>query len=336
MAFLKVVKTSAYHSRFQVKFRRRREGKTDYYARRRLIQQDKNKYESKKYRFVVRRTNRRIITQIIFPTIQGDRVLCQADSFELRRFGLESGLTNYSAAYSTGLLLARRLLGNIGAGMDTMYKGVEAADGEFFDLYEKKLIKKERRPFKAYLDVGLVRTTTGNRVFGAMKGAVDGGIFIPHNTKRFPGYHVEKAAAATGKRGKPVAEKATKTASYNAKEHREHIYGAHVQGYMDLLKKNNKDKFTKQFRNWDLTLTKNKTATLEALYKKVHAEIRKNAKRVPKASGAAPQRKVISKDNGQRILQNSKGKKWLRQFKLTNEQRKARVTARIQKALAKK
>ena len=80
MAFVKTVKTSAYHSRFQVKFRRRREGKTDFFARRRLIQQDKNKYDSKKYRFVVRRTNRRIITQVIYATIKGDKVLCQADS----------------------------------------------------------------------------------------------------------------------------------------------------------------------------------------------------------------------------------------------------------------
>jgi large subunit ribosomal protein L5e len=78
--------------------------------------------------------------------------------------------------------------------MADMYKGVEAADGEFFDVYEKdKGVNEDRRPFRALLDVGLVRTTTGNRVFGALKGAVDGGIHIPHNTKRFPGYHIEKA-----------------------------------------------------------------------------------------------------------------------------------------------
>lgn len=80
MGFIKTIKTTAYYSRYQVKYRRRREGKTDYYARRRLVQQDKNKYDSKKYRFVVRRTNKRIITQVIYATIKGDRVLCQADS----------------------------------------------------------------------------------------------------------------------------------------------------------------------------------------------------------------------------------------------------------------
>src|SRR5688500_12062254 len=114
MAFVKNIKTKAYYKRFQVKFRRRRQAKTDFYARRRLIQQDKNKYDSKKYRFCVRRTNRRIICQIIFATIQGDKVMCQADSFELKRFGVDSGLTNYAAAYATGLLCARRLLTDLG------------------------------------------------------------------------------------------------------------------------------------------------------------------------------------------------------------------------------
>lgn len=332
MAFVKTVKTTAYFSRYQVKYRRRREGKTDYQARRRLIQQDKNKYESKKYRLCVRRTNRRIICQIIYATIQGDRVLCQADSQELKRFGLEAGLTNYAAAYATGLLLARRLLTQLG--MNDMYKGVEAADGEFFDVYEKG-INEDRRPFRALLDVGLVRTTTGNRVFGALKGAVDGGIHVPHNTKRFPGYHLEKKEAATGKRGKAVVEKGKVGGAYNAKEHRDHIFGAHVQTYMDLLKKENKDRFKKQFNKWEANLTKAKAANLEALYKKVHAEIRKAPKRVV-AAEKKPVRKQVTKAKGVLVQQNSKGKKWLRHFRLSNEERKARVVAKITKAMQKK
>jgi len=99
-------------------------------------------------------------------------------------------LTNYAAAYATGLLCARRLLTDLG--MHDLYKGVENVDGEVFDIYEKNEVK-ERRPFKAILDVGLIRTTTGNRTFGALKGAVDGGIYIPHNNKRFPGFHIVKA-----------------------------------------------------------------------------------------------------------------------------------------------
>ena len=57
MAFVKIVKNKPYFKRFQTKFRRRRECKTDYFARRRMVIQAKNKYETKKYRLVVRRTN---------------------------------------------------------------------------------------------------------------------------------------------------------------------------------------------------------------------------------------------------------------------------------------
>lgn len=43
MGYVKVVKSSSYFSRYQVKYRRRRQGKTDYRARLRLCTQDKNK-----------------------------------------------------------------------------------------------------------------------------------------------------------------------------------------------------------------------------------------------------------------------------------------------------
>ena len=61
-----MVKNKAYFKRFQVKFRRRREGKTDYYARRRLVVQDKNKYNTPKYRMIVRFTNKDICCQVKF------------------------------------------------------------------------------------------------------------------------------------------------------------------------------------------------------------------------------------------------------------------------------
>ncbi len=109
-AFVKVQKTKAYFKRYQVKFRRRREGKTDYRARKRLICQDKNKYNSPKYRLVVRFTNKFVLAQIIYATIQGDVCMCQASSTELPRYGCKVGLKNYAAAYCTGLLVARRLL----------------------------------------------------------------------------------------------------------------------------------------------------------------------------------------------------------------------------------
>lgn len=40
------------------------EGKTDYFARKRLVIQDKNKYNTPKYRMIVRFSNRDIICQV--------------------------------------------------------------------------------------------------------------------------------------------------------------------------------------------------------------------------------------------------------------------------------
>lgn len=66
MGFVKVVKNRAYFKRYQTKFKRRREGKTDYYARKRLTVQDKNKYNTPKYRLIVRFTNKDVIAQVYF------------------------------------------------------------------------------------------------------------------------------------------------------------------------------------------------------------------------------------------------------------------------------
>merc|ERR1712169_175853 len=95
MPFTKLQKNSAYYSRYQTKYKRRRVGKTDYYARKRLI---------------VRFTNRDIVMQIVTSEITGDKVFCAAYSHELRAYGIEHGLTNWAAAYCTGLLIARRVL----------------------------------------------------------------------------------------------------------------------------------------------------------------------------------------------------------------------------------
>lgn len=317
MAFVKVLKNKAYCSRYQTKFRRRRQGKTDYYARKRLVVNDKDKYESKKYRLVVRRTNRRIIAQVIFSTLTGDRCLVAADSFELRNFGIKAGLTNYAAAYCTGLLVARRLLAS--KGMADMYKGNDKIDGSYFSVEDNC---QERRPFKAYLDVGLVRTTCGNRVFGALKGASDGGLHVPHSTRRFPGFKVTAAAAVTNKRGKTVdVEKAT--TSFDEKAHRDHIFGNHVQTYYNSLK-GNQQRFKKQFANWEKALGKD---TFEGLYKKAHAAIRANPARVARKA-SKPVRKCISKAPTL-VQSDSKGRKWLRQRKISHELRNQRVQQKM-------
>ena len=71
--------------------------------------QAKNKYNTPKYRMVVRITNKDICCQIVYARLEGDRVVAAAYSHELPRYGVHVGLTNYSAAYCTGLLLARRV-----------------------------------------------------------------------------------------------------------------------------------------------------------------------------------------------------------------------------------
>merc|ERR1712176_1139901 len=63
---------------------------------------------------------------------------------------------------------------------------------------------------------GLNRTTTGARVFGALKGAVDGGLEINHSMSRFPGFDEESD-------------------EFNAEVHRGHIFGKNVGEYMRSL-----------------------------------------------------------------------------------------------------
>lgn len=164
--------------------------------------------------------------------MNGDKVLCAAESEELKRFGVTAGLTNYSAGYCTGLLIARRLLKQVG--LDEMYQGNDTINGEYFNVYDDM---QDRRPFKAILDVGLAPTTTGARVFAVMKGACDGGINCPHNTKRFPGYQRAQVEEVKNKRGKATGESNKTEAQFDAKILRNHIFGNHVTTYMNSLKK---------------------------------------------------------------------------------------------------
>ncbi|XP_014671049.1 PREDICTED: 60S ribosomal protein L5-like [Priapulus caudatus] len=256
MVFVKVVKNKAYFKRFQVKFKRRREGKTDYYARKRIVVQDKNKYNTPKYRMIVRFTNKDIICQVAYARIEGDVIIAAAYAHELPRYGITCGLTNYAAAYCTGLLLARRVLTKFE--LDGIYEGQTNVDGEQFHVEDV-----EGRPgaFRAYLDIGLARATTGARIFGAMKGASDGGIDIPHSTKRFPGYDAD-------------------TKKFDASVHREHIFGKHVADYMRHLEEEDDDAYKRQFGRY---VAAGVTAdNFEDMYKKAHSAIRSDPVHKPK------------------------------------------------------
>lgn len=250
MPFIKVQKNKPYFKRYQVKWRRRREGKTDYYARKRLIIQDKNKYNSPKYRLVVRFTNEDIIAQIIYSKIDGDVVLSAAYSHELPKFGMPVGLTNYAAAYATGLLLARRVLTKLN--LADKYQGNSNIDGED---YMVDAIDGEPKPFFALLDVGLRRTTTGSKLFGVLKGALDGGIEVPHSESRFVGFDKEGS-------------------KLSAEVLRKYIFGGHVRDYMNKLKQEDPAKYEQLFS----TYVKNKIDpnNLEAMWTQVHKAIRAN------------------------------------------------------------
>ena len=149
--------------RFVVRFRRRREGVTDYYSRLRLL-------KSRIPRLVVRRTNRYIIAQVNTFDFKGDKTLAHANSLELKKHGWNSGLKNTSAAYLIGLVIGKK----------AVEAGVE----------------------KAIFDMGLYRPSKGAKVFAALKGASDAGLQITFedtpvpSADRIEGKHLKSDASA--------------------------------------------------------------------------------------------------------------------------------------------
>lgn len=290
MAFDKAVKTSAYSSRFQTPFRRRREGKTDYYQRKRLVAQHKAKYNSPKYRLVVRFTNKDIIAQIVSSQIVGDIVLTAAYSHELPRYGIKHGLTNWSAAYATGLLVARRALQKLG--LDETYKGVEEVEGEY-ELTEA--VEDGPRPFKVFLDIGLQRTTTGARVFGVLKGASDGGLYIPHSPNRFPGWDIESE-------------------ELDAELLRKYIMGGHIAEYMEELMDDDEEKYRQVFKSYiDEEID---PEDIKEIYMNAHEKIREDP-------SFKPTEKKFTKEQYAAESKKYKAKK------LTKEQRQAKIAEKI-------
>jgi len=308
MAFVKVLKTAAYFKRFQVARRRRREGKTDYYARRKMVRQDKNKFNNRKYRFVVRFTNKRCICQCAYATLRGDVVVAAAASNELAAFGIPVGHKNYSAAYATGLLLARRVLKHFD--LQDKFKGKEELDGEEYHVEDEE---NEQRPFKCILDVGLRRTCVGHRMWGALKGAVDGGLHIPHSTKNFPGF-------------KPPEEKGQE-GEYDAEAHKERIFGNHVKEYMEMLQEEDPTKYEAHFSKF---IAEGIDAEkMEDMYTEAHEKIREDP------TGEPAEKKGITYERDDETVKASDGTEHVRSNKITLTQRKEKVAAKIAAAQAK-
>lgn len=130
-----------------IQFRRKRQGKTDYKKRLRLL-------SSGKPRLVVRRTNKNVTAQIVEFKPEGDRVIVSAHANELKKYGWKCARRNLPAAYLTGLLCG---------------------------LKAKKANVKE-----AILDIGMVPAIKGSLVYAVLKGAIDSGLEVPHSKEVIP------------------------------------------------------------------------------------------------------------------------------------------------------
>lgn len=134
--------------RYRVPFRRRKQGKTDYQARRALVL-------SKLPRLVVRRTLKNTIVQVVRAKTTGDEVIAHANSSELTKsYGWKGDCGDIPTAYLTGILCGYRA------------------------------IAKEVK--EAVFDVGLQSPSKGAKIFAALKGVLDAGLAVPHNEEILP------------------------------------------------------------------------------------------------------------------------------------------------------
>jgi len=133
--------------KFNVPFRRKRQGKTNYKKRLKLLL-------SGKPRLVIRTFLKNISAQIIEYHPEGDRVIAAATARDLESLDWKFNKGNLPAAYLTGLLIGKK----------AQEKGVK----------------------EAILDVGLKNPTKGSRIFACLNGAIDAGLDIPHSKEVFP------------------------------------------------------------------------------------------------------------------------------------------------------
>ncbi len=138
----------AHGPRYNVPFRRKREGRTDYKKRIRLVL-------SERPRLVIRRTNKHMVVQLIEARPDGDYTLVSSKSSELvKKYGWKASCGNLPASYLTGLLGGSRAL--------------------------------QKDVTKAVLDMGLNISSKGSRIYAALKGVLDAGVEIPHSEEILP------------------------------------------------------------------------------------------------------------------------------------------------------
>ena len=130
-----------------VAYRRKREGKTNYRRRLKLL-------SSGKPRLTIRVTLKQIIAQVIEYGPKGDVVKCGLVSGALEKLGWKMSKKNLPAAYLTGYLLAK----------NCAQKGVK----------------------EVILDLGLKPSIKGNRIYACVAGAIEGGLEINCDKERLP------------------------------------------------------------------------------------------------------------------------------------------------------
>merc|ERR1712217_534324 len=100
---------------------------------------------------------------------------------------------------------------------------------------------------------------------GALKGAVDGGLHVPHSAKNFPGF-------------KPAEEKGQES-EYDAEAHKDRIFGKHVSEYMEMLAEEDPTKYEAHFAKY---IADGKDAdSLEEMYTEAFQKIRDEPDFVP-------------------------------------------------------
>ncbi|XVF06991.1 hypothetical protein REPUB_Repub06bG0099200 [Reevesia pubescens] len=108
--------------------------------------------------------------------------------------------------------------------MDAEYEGNVEATREDVAIEPAEC----KRHFRALLDDGLVKITTGNRVFGVLSGALDGGVDIHHSEKRFAGFNKDSK-------------------QLDPEVHCKYVYGGHVAAYMRTLMEDEPKKYQPYF-----------------------------------------------------------------------------------------
>ncbi len=132
---------------YTVPFRRKRQGKTDYMTRRKLL-------SSTAFRMVARRSLKNFWLQVVEFRPEGDRVIVSAHSHELRKLGWKGSLNNLPAAYLCGLLLGKKA--------------------------------KAKKVTNAVFDIGLNLSVKGSVWYAALKGLIDAGLHVPHAKEILP------------------------------------------------------------------------------------------------------------------------------------------------------